>query len=106
MSITVEENSVRAILERNKKRRNSQAKRDVENMWQHLEMSDGCLIMIQERLESLGEDMSQTPAMNYPEAIVAVIYKRLKEAGVFGHKPTVKYVKVEGKEAFRKTSVE
>ncbi len=41
-----------------------------------------CLYMVKECLEQLGKDMSAVPPMFYPEAIVATLREKLKEAGV------------------------
>jgi len=48
---------------------------EIERLRETLEMSDGCLDMIRERLEGWGTDMSRTPGMMYPEAIESTMYR-------------------------------
>ena len=50
-------------------------------------MSGECLMAVHECLETLGLDMSATPAMFYPEAIQRLRFDTLKDAGAFPDHP-------------------
>jgi len=45
-----------------------------------LEMADGCLRMVHEKLEAYGMDLSGTPPMMYPEAIQSLVHHAVKDA--------------------------
>jgi len=47
-----------------------------------LDMADGCLRMVKETIEQLGEDCSNTPPMMYPEAIANLCSKRNRRIAI------------------------
>ena len=65
-----------------------------------------CLAMIHGEFEQLGMDMSGTPPMNYGDAMQALIFERLKEAGAFpGHDKTVEWIATDDPKVFTKKSI-
>ena len=59
---------------------NTRLERETRDAKNETEMADGCLAMIREDLETLGEDMSATPPMNYNDAMRAVWAKERNRA--------------------------
>ena len=72
---------------------------EVSQLRESLQRAAECLQMVRDRLAVLGEPMDATPPMNYNDAISAMLFRRLKEAGAFpGHPATVVYEPVVGNE--------
>ena len=70
-----------------------------ERLRDDLDGANECLEMVRDSIEHLGKPMDATPPYSYNDAIVSLVHRRLKEAGVFpGHPATVAYELVEGTE--------
>ena len=56
---------------------------ETERIEDDQQAANDCLDMVRTRIEHLGEPMDATPPYNYNDAIDALLFRRLKEAGAF-----------------------